>query len=180
MRTGTRDKAVVQPVSLSSSRTKTWGNLPGSPARLCARFLARDSWCPGCVGGPGLWPSFPVLFVGLVPSCGSCPSASSGFVLRVCFKKEAMTRGTDPKTGFFLTDRPREERALRGGRSEERRPEDRSFGRYPFLRTSLQWYWWWLLGTYFGLFPGFFFLRLLLFRSSVQPTGGGWWKNLHV
>ena len=32
------------------------------------------------------------------------------------FKKEATTQGTDPKTGFFLTDRPRAERALSGGR----------------------------------------------------------------
>ena len=38
---------------------------------------------------------------------------------------------------------------------------------------ALQWYWWWLLGTYFGLFRGFFFLRLLLFRSSVQTHRRG-------
>ena len=116
IRTGTREKAVVPPVSLPSSRTETWGKLPGSPARLCARFLAFVSWCPGCVGGPGLWPSVPVLSVGLVPSSGSGNPALSGFVIRVCFKKEARTQGTDPKTGFFLTDRPRAERALRGGR----------------------------------------------------------------
>ena len=71
MRMGTRGKAVVQPVSLSSSRSETWGKLSGSQARLCARFLARVSWCPGCVGGPGRWPSFPVLCVGLVSSSGS-------------------------------------------------------------------------------------------------------------
>ena len=116
MGTGTRDKAVVQPVSLPSSRTETWRKLPGSPARLCARFLARVPWCPGCVGGPGLWPSVPVLCVGLVPSCVPGLVLLSGFVLRVCFKKEATTQGNDPKTGFFLTDRPRAERALRGGR----------------------------------------------------------------
>ena len=29
-----------------SSRNEKWGKLPGSPARLCARFLALVSWCP--------------------------------------------------------------------------------------------------------------------------------------
>ena len=52
MRTGTNDKAVVQPVSLPSSRTETWGKLLGSPARLCARFLARVSWCPDLSHSP--------------------------------------------------------------------------------------------------------------------------------
>ena len=69
------------------------------------------SWRPGCVVAPGLWPSVPVLFLGLVPSCGSGPLASSFFVPRVCFKKEAMTQ----RPGF-PTDRPRAERALGGGR----------------------------------------------------------------
>ena len=36
--------------------------------------------------------------------------------------------------------------------NDGRRPEDRSFVRYPFLRTALQWYWSWLLDTYFGLY----------------------------
>ena len=116
MRTGTRDKAVVQPVSLPSSRTKTWGKLPGSPARLCARFLARVFWCPGCVGGPGLRPSVPVLCVGLVPSCAPGLVVLSGFVLRVCFKKRQRPRAPTQRPVFFLTDRPRAERALRGGR----------------------------------------------------------------
>ena len=38
IRTGTRDEAVVRPVSIPSSRTETWGKLPGSRARPCARF----------------------------------------------------------------------------------------------------------------------------------------------
>ena len=70
-----------------SSRNEKWGKLPGSPARLCARFLALVSWCPVCVGGLGLWPSVPVLCVGLVPSCAPGLVALSGFVRRVCFKK---------------------------------------------------------------------------------------------
>ena len=85
MRTWTRDKALVQPVSLPSSRTETWGKLPGSPARPCARFWALVSWCPGCVGGLGLWPSVPVLSVCPVSSCAPGLVALSGFVLRVCF-----------------------------------------------------------------------------------------------
>ena len=80
MRMGTRDKAVVQRVSLPSSRTETWRKLPGSPARLCARFLARVSWCPGCVGGPGLW-----------PCCVVCLVSSSGSVSFLFLE-----RGHDP------------------------------------------------------------------------------------
>ena len=101
MRTGTRDEAEVQPVSLSSNRTKTWRKLAGSPARLCARFLARVSWCPGCVGYPGLWPSFPVLCVGLVPSCAPGLVVLSGFVLRVCFRKRQRPGATSQRLGFF-------------------------------------------------------------------------------
>ena len=115
MRTGTRDKAVVQPVSLPSSRTETWGKLPGSPACLCARFLVLVSWCPGCVGGPGLWPSVPVLSVCPVSSCAPGLVVSSGSVLRVCFKKRLRPRAPTQRPGLFLTDRPRVERALRGG-----------------------------------------------------------------
>ena len=104
MRTGTRDKAVVQPVSLPSSRTETWGKLLGSPVRLCARFLALVSWCPGCVGGPCLWPSVPVLSVCSVASCALGLVASSGFVSETCFFLcfcfEASALGTFPKTGF--------------------------------------------------------------------------------
>ena len=109
MRTRTRDKAVVQPVSLPSSRTETWGKLPGSPARLCARFLALVSWCPGCVGGPGLWPSVPVLSVCPVSSCAPGLVASSGFV-----------SGT---SSFFF---------LKWGFCPGNRPKDRFFDRYPF------------------------------------------------
>ena len=58
------------------------------------------SWCPGCVGAPGLWSSVPVLFLGLVPSRRSGPLWSSFFVPRMRFKKEATTQGTDPKTGL--------------------------------------------------------------------------------
>ena len=101
MRIGTRGKAVVQPVSLPSSRTETWGKLPGSPAFLCARFLALVSWCPGCVGGPGLWPSFPVLCVGLVPSCAPGLVVLSGFVLWVCFKKRQRPGAPSQRPGFF-------------------------------------------------------------------------------
>ena len=126
IRTGTREKAVVRPVSFSSSRNETWGKLPGSPARLCARFLALVSWCPGCVGGLGMWPSVPVLCVGLVPSCAPGLVALSGFVHRVCFKKEVTTQGTDPKTGF----------SDHGGRNKGPRPEDRSFNRYTLLRMG--------------------------------------------
>ena len=95
----TREMAAIPPVYRRLSRTRNVG-----PACLCARFLALVSCCRGCVGAPGLLPSVPVLFVGLVPSCGSCPHASSVFVSRVCFKNEATTQGTDPKTGF--SDRP--------------------------------------------------------------------------
>ena len=126
IRTGTREKAVVPPVSFPSSRTETWGKLPGSPARLCARFLALVSWCPGCVGGPGLWLSVLVLCVGLVPSCAPGLVGLSGFVLRVCFKKRRRPRAPTPKTGF----------SDHGGRNEGRRPEDRSFHRYPFLHMG--------------------------------------------
>ena len=104
IRAGTAEKAVIRPVSLPLSRTETWGKLPGSPACLCARFPGACFLVPR-MRGLGLWHSVPVLFVGLVPSCGSGPPASSGFVLRVCFQKEATTQGTDPKTGFF-SDRP--------------------------------------------------------------------------
>ena len=100
IRTGTREKAVVRPVSLPSSQTETWGKLPGSSARLCARFLALVSWCPGCVGGPCLWPSVPVLCVGLVPSCAPGLVALSGFVLRVCFKKRRRPRAPTQRLGF--------------------------------------------------------------------------------
>ena len=95
-----KNRAAVPPVSLPSSRTETWGKLPGSPARLCARFLARVSWCPVCVGGPGLWPSVPVLCVGLVPSCALGLGALSGFVLRVCFKKRRRPRAPTQRPGF--------------------------------------------------------------------------------
>ena len=147
-RTGTREKAVVRPVSLPSSRTEMWGKLPGSPARLCARFLALVSWCPRCVGGPGLWPSVLVLFLGLVPSCGSGPLASSFFVHRVCFKKEATTQGTDPKNRVFRpTDHVQSGLSVVVG-NEGRRPEDRSFDRYPLRFT---WPWDWLLGYVFSV-----------------------------
>ena len=80
MRAGTRVKAAVQPVSVPSSRTETWGKLPGSPARLCSRYLVLVSWSPACVGGPGFWPSVPVLSVCRVASCAPGLVASSGFV----------------------------------------------------------------------------------------------------
>ena len=115
MRTGTRDETVVQPVSLPSSRTKTWGKLPGSPARLCARFLARVSWCPGCVRGPasGLLFQFCVCFLSrlVLLALLCCLVSSSGSV-----SKRGNDLGHRPKERVFLTDRPREERALRGGR----------------------------------------------------------------
>ena len=133
--------------------------LPG--ACLLVSWLCGRPWplafCSGSVCGSGpvvcSWPCFVVWF------------RPPGL-----FQKEATTQGNDTKTGFVLT--------VQSGlsvvaRSEGRRPEDRSFGRYPFLRTSLQRYWWWLLGTYFGLFRGIFFLRLLLFRSSVQTHRRG-------
>ena len=105
MRTGTRDKAVVQPVSLPSSRTETWGKLLGSPARLCARFLARVSWCPGCVGGP--WPL--AFFSGSV--CGSGPVVCSWPCCVVWFRPSGSVskRGDDPghrPKDRFLSDRP--------------------------------------------------------------------------
>ena len=52
------------------------------------------------MGGPGLWPSVPVLCVGLVPSCAPGLVALSGFVLRVCFKKRRRARAPTPKLGF--------------------------------------------------------------------------------
>ena len=91
------------------------------------------SWRPGCVVAPGLWPSVPVLFLGLVPSCGSGSSCTSSFfVPRGLFQK----RGNDPKTGF--SDRPTTCRAgsrwWSGMRSDD--PRDRSFDRYS-LRFTL-------------------------------------------
>ena len=69
------------------------GKLPGSPARLCARFLARVSWCPGCVGGPGLC----LLFRFCVWVWSVVCSSSSGLFLSL-FLKEVTTQGTDPRT----------------------------------------------------------------------------------
>ena len=104
MRTGTRDNAVVQPVSHSSSRTETWGKLPGSPARLCARFLALVSCCPGCVGCFGFWPSVPVLSVCPVSSCAPGLVASSGFVYGTCFKKRRRPRAPTKRPGFPILE----------------------------------------------------------------------------
>ena len=75
-----------------SSRNEMWGKLPGSPARLCARFLALVSWCPVCVGGLGLWPSVPVLCVcvwsrRVLLALLRCLVSSTGFVSK---------RGDDP------------------------------------------------------------------------------------
>ena len=101
-----------------------------------------------------------------------CLVSSSGFFF---FSKRGDDPGHRPKDRFFFwpTDHVQSGLSVVAG-NEGRRPEDRSFGLYPFLRTALQWYWWWLLGTYFGLYRGLFFLRLLLFRSSV-PTH---WREL--
>ena len=105
MRTGTRDKAVVQPVSLPSSRTETWGKLPGSLARPCARFRALVSWCPGCVGGLGLWPSVPVLSVCPVSSCAPGLIALTGFVSGTCFKKRRRPKATTwQRPGFPILE----------------------------------------------------------------------------
>ena len=93
----------------------------------------------------------------------SCRVWSSGLV--VCFRlpglflsvfqKEATTQGTDPRTGL----------------SEGRRPKDRSSVRYPFLRTAWQWYWSWLLGTYFRLYLFFLSSSLSSLVCSNTPVG---------
>ena len=115
MRAGTREKAVVRPVflTLKSNRNvekATW--FSGSSVRpfLGACFLVSGMcW-------PALWPPVPVLFCGSGPVVCSWPSCVVWFRLPGLFQKEATTQVTDPKTGFFLTDRPHAERALRGGR----------------------------------------------------------------
>ena len=105
---------------------ETWGKLPGSPACLLVSCVC-------------LWSSVPVLFLGLVPSCrsGLLGRLSSS---RVCFKKEATTQGTDPRTGF--SDRPTTCRAgspwWPGMRGDDPRTDLLTCN--PFLRTSLQQY----------------------------------------
>ena len=105
MRTGTRVKAAVQPVSLPSSRTETWGKLPGSLARLCARFLALVSWSSCLCGRP--WPlafySGSVCLSGLVVCSWPCCVVwirSPGLFLSVSLK-EVTTQGTDPRTDLL-------------------------------------------------------------------------------
>ena len=58
--------------------------------------------------------------------------------------------------------------------NDGRRPEDRSFVRYPFLRTALQWYWSWLLDTYFGLYrASSSFVSSSSARLLNPPAGAG-------
>ena len=156
MRTGTREKAVVRPVSLFSSRTETWRKLPGSLARLCARFLV--SWV---CGRP--WPL--AFWSGSV--CGSGPVVCSWFCCAVWFRppglfqKEATTQGTQ-RPGFPTM--------VVG--NEGRRLEDRSFDRYPLLRMgSIR-----LVRYDSGIGRGV----LGTFARLFKPTGGGRWKNLLV
>ena len=138
----TREKAAIPPVYRPFSRTRNVGKatwLSGLSVFPFPGVCFLVSWFCGC-----FWPSVPVLFrLGLVPSCGSCPPASSVFVPRVCFKEEATTQGTDPKTGF--SDRPTTCRAgsrwWSGKRSDDPRTD-------PLTGTSLRftWPWDWLLG----------------------------------
>ena len=72
---------------------------------VCAPVSWRVSrGCPGCVGGPGLWPFVPVLSVCPVASCAPGLVASSGCVsgtcFFLCFCFEASAQGTVPKTVF--------------------------------------------------------------------------------
>ena len=98
-----------------------------------------------------------------------CLVSSSGSV-----SKRGNDPGHRPKDRFF-SDRPTTCRAgspwWPGVRGDG--PRTDLLAGTPFLRTSLQWYWWCLLGTYFGLYRGLVFLRLLLFRSSVQTHRRG-------
>ena len=110
---------------------ETWGKLPGSPACLLVSCVCGRSWplvfCSGSVSGSrpvvSFWPSWVVC---LRP--------------RVCFKKEATTQGTDPRTGF--SDRPTTCRAgspwWPGMRGDD--PRTDLLTGNPFLRTSLQQY----------------------------------------
>ena len=137
-------RLVVRPVSLLRLELKV-RPFPG------ACFLVS---CV-CVGGPGLWPSVPVLCVGLFPSCAPGLVALSGFVLRACFKKRRRPRAPTQRPGFSDL----------GGR----RPEDRSFYRYSLLRRmgSIRLVRYdsgigrGVLGGHFGLF--------LFFLSSTFP-----------
>ena len=114
MRIGTRGKAVVQPASLPSSRTRNVGKATWfsgvSPGVLGVWALQAS----GLLFQFCFWVSSRRVVLALVGRLSSS--------LRVCFKKEATTQGTDPKDRVFPTGRPRAERALRGGR--ERRGDD--------------------------------------------------------
>ena len=158
---GTRGKAVVQPVSLPSSRNQKRGE-----GCLVLRLV---SWCPGCVGAPGLWSSVPVLFLGLVPLCRSGPPWSSFFVPGCVSKKRQRPRAPTQRPGF-PTDRPRAERALGGGRERGATTRGPIFWRVLsmiYLAVGFA------VGTYFGLYRVLFFLRLFFFRSSVQTHRRG-------
>ena len=104
--------ACVPPLKSNRNVGKaTW--FSGSSVRPFPGACLLVSWL---CGRP--WPL--AFFSGSV--CGSGPVVCSWPCFVVWFRppglfqKEATTQGNDPKTRFFLTDRPRAERALRGGR----------------------------------------------------------------
>ena len=136
--------------------------------------------CLGCVGGPGLWPSFPVLCVGLVPSCVPglvlLSGSSSGSV-----SKRGNDPGHRPKDRVF-SDRPTTCRAgspwWPGVRGDDPRTD---------LLAGTPFY----VRHYSGIGGGCWVHTLVLFVASsffvfsffarlFKPTGGGWWKKLHV
>ena len=180
MRTGTNDKAVVQHVCLPSSRTETWGMLPGSPA-VCAPVSWRVS--PGVLAvwaalASGLLFRFCVWVwshrVFLALFC--CLVSSSGSV-----SKRGNDPGQRPKDRFF-SDRPTTCRAgspwWPGVRGDD--PRTDVLAGTPFY-----------VRHYSGIGGGCWVLTLVFFVASsffvfssfarlFKPTGGGWWKNLHV
>ena len=80
----TREKAAIPPVYRALSRTRNVEKATWFSGLSVRPFLALVSCCPGCVGAPGLWPSVPVLVVGLAPhqelvkNASDCRSIVSG------------------------------------------------------------------------------------------------------
>ena len=156
---------------------ETWRKLPGSPACLCARFLALVSWCPGCVGAPGLWPSVPILFVCLVVLALLCRLVSSSGSV----SKRGDDPGHQPKDWVF-SDRPTTCRAgspwWSGMRDDDPRADPLAGTSFYARHDSGTGPGCWVLTLVFIVASSFFVFPSSLVCSN-PPVGAGE-KTLHV
>ena len=159
---------------------ETWRKLPGSPACLCARFLALVSWCPGCVGllASGLLFRFCLCVwsrrVVLALLCRLVSSSGS-------VSKRGDDPGHQPRDRFF-SDRPTTCRAgspwWSGMRDDDPRADPLAGTSFYARHDSGIGPGCWVLTLVFIVAS--FFFRLPIFARLFKPTCGGRWKNLHV